>query len=64
LVGLYYKVANISQAVEMQSLGGPVTEQDKKELHELLTDEARFEKMVERAVRGMRRPGRRARRAS
>jgi hypothetical protein len=50
--------------VEMRGLGGPLTEEDKRRFHELLQDEALFERMVERAVRGMRRPGRRARRAS
>jgi len=57
-------VAHFWQAVEMQSPGGPITEQDKKELHERLRGETRFEKMVERAVRGMRKPGRRTRRTS
>jgi hypothetical protein len=50
--------------VEMRSLGGPITEEDKKELHGLLADDVRFEEMVERAVRGMRKPGRRTKRAS
>ncbi|MDV3293874.1 MAG: hypothetical protein LYZ70_06355 [Nitrososphaerales archaeon] len=45
----------------MRSLGGPLTEEDREKLHELLQDEDLFERMVERAVRGMRKTGRRAR---
>jgi hypothetical protein len=48
----------------MRNLGGPLTEEDKRRFRELLTDEALFERMVERAVRGMKKPGRRARRTS
>jgi len=45
---------------EMKAIGGPITEEHKKELHELLAEDARFEEMVERAVRGMGKSGRRA----
>ncbi len=41
-------------------VGGPLTEEDMKKLDELLHDEDRFEKMVDRAVRGMWGPVRRA----
>jgi len=39
-------------------MGGPITEEDKKELHELLADEVRSEEMVGPAVRDMRKSGR------
>jgi hypothetical protein len=48
----------------MRNLGGPLTEEDRRRFQELLKDEALFERMVERAVRGMKKPGRRARRTS
>jgi hypothetical protein len=48
--------------VEMRTWGGRLTEEDKRKFRELLQNEELFEKMVERAVRGMKIPGRRARR--
>jgi hypothetical protein len=48
----------------MRNLGGPFTDEDKRKFQELLQDEVLFERMVERAVRGMRKPGQKARRTS
>jgi hypothetical protein len=47
--------------VEMQDSGG-LSEEEIKKLHALLRSKVLFERMVERAVRGMRTSGRRVRR--
>jgi len=48
----------------MQSPGEPLSREEIEELHKLLESEPLLERMVERAVRGIRRPERRPRRAS
>jgi hypothetical protein len=45
----------------MQSLEKPLTERELKKLHELMNSEQLLENMVERAVRGRRKAGRKAR---
>jgi predicted phosphatase len=50
--------------VEMQSLEEPLLQEEMKKLRELMGSEPLLEKMVERAVSGMRKSGRIMRRAS
>ncbi len=49
---------------EMQSLDEPLTKEELRKLDELLHSDQAFEKMVERAVRGRRKSGRRTRKPS
>lgn len=48
---------------QMQSLDKPLTKEELKELDELLHSDQRFERMVDRAVRGRRKAGRRTRKS-
>ncbi len=48
---------------QMQSLDKPLTEEELKHLDEMLHSEQLFDRMVERAVRGRRKAGRRARKS-
>jgi IS4 transposase len=50
--------------VKMQSLEEPLSQEEIEELHKLLESEPLLERMVERAVRGIRKSERRPRRAS
>jgi hypothetical protein len=47
----------------MQSLDKPLTKEELKKLEEMLHSDKIFEHMVERAVRGRRKAGRRARKS-
>ncbi len=48
---------------QMQSLNEPFTKEELKQLDEMLHSEQLFDRMVERAVRGRRKAGRRARKS-
>jgi hypothetical protein len=47
----------------MKSLDKPLTKEEHEKLDQLLQDDELFARMVERAVRGRRRDGRRARKS-